>query len=118
MSTGSGRKPGSRMGSMRREDRAKQFMPFAALKGYEEALRKKEQFTEPRIILGEDGAEMLDRKLRQVSEGDEVRIRHYWKHRYVEVEGRVMKLLAVQRKIRLNGGIEIKFDDIADIDVL
>jgi len=28
---------------MTREDRAKQFMPFAALKGYEEALRAKER---------------------------------------------------------------------------
>jgi len=28
---------------MDRAERAKQFMPFAALKGYEEALRKKEQ---------------------------------------------------------------------------
>ena len=28
---------------MNREERAKQFMPFAALKGYHEALRKKEQ---------------------------------------------------------------------------
>lgn len=29
-------------GGMSPADRAKQFMPFAALKGYEEALRKKE----------------------------------------------------------------------------
>ena len=28
---------------MSQTDRAKQFMPFAALKGYEEALRKKEK---------------------------------------------------------------------------
>ena len=28
---------------MSREERAKQFMPFSALKGYHEALRKKEQ---------------------------------------------------------------------------
>ena len=28
---------------MSREDRAKQFMPFAALKGYPEAMRKKEK---------------------------------------------------------------------------
>ena len=28
---------------MSREERAKQFMPFAALKGYQEALRKKEE---------------------------------------------------------------------------
>lgn len=31
---------------MDREERAKQFMPFAALKGYPEALRKKEQQVE------------------------------------------------------------------------
>ena len=31
---------------MSREDRAKQFMPFAALKGYPEALRKKEKEVE------------------------------------------------------------------------
>lgn len=33
---------------MSREDRAKQFMPFAALKGYPEALRKKEKEIETR----------------------------------------------------------------------
>lgn len=33
---------------MSREDRAKQFMPFAALKGYEEALRAKEAEVEER----------------------------------------------------------------------
>lgn len=103
---------------MRREDRAKQFMPFSALKGYEEALRKKEQVTEPRIVLGEDSAEMLDIKLRGVAAGDEIRVRHYWKRRYVEVEGRIVKKLVQQRKLVLNGGIEIRFDDIADIELL
>ena len=107
-----------RFGGMKREDRAKQFMPFAALKGYEAALREKERFTEPRIVLGEDGAEMLDRQLRCVWEGDDVRVRHYWKHRYVEVSGRVTKKLVQQSKLVLDGGIEIKFDDIADIEVL
>ena len=34
---------------MSREDRAKQFMPFAALKGYPEALRKKEK-----MVSGQD----------------------------------------------------------------
>ena len=36
-------------GRMNREDRAKQFMPFAALKGYPEALRKKEKIVVPKI---------------------------------------------------------------------
>ena len=108
----------NKFGGMKREDRAKQFMPFAALKGYEEALRLKEQFMEPRIVLGEDSTEMLDRKLHSVSVGAEIRVRHYWKRRYVEVEGRVIKMLIQQRKIQLDGGIEIKFDDIADIELL
>lgn len=33
---------------MTREERAKQFMPFAALKGYPEALRRAEQLAEAR----------------------------------------------------------------------
>ena len=33
-------------GKMPREERAKQFMPFAALKGYEEALRRMEKHME------------------------------------------------------------------------
>ena len=36
---------------MDREERAKQFMPFAALKGYTEALRKKEKSFEERMEL-------------------------------------------------------------------
>ena len=44
--------------------RAKQFMPFDALKGFQEALRSKEQPTEPRKELPEDWAEELDRRLR------------------------------------------------------
>ena len=51
------------MSGMNRADRAKQFMPFAALKGYPEALRKKERIVVPRIEMTEDYAEQLDRKL-------------------------------------------------------
>lgn len=42
---------------MDRAERAKQFMPFAALKGYHEALRKKEQ-------------EVQDYELRQIPRDD------------------------------------------------
>ena len=61
---------------MKRQDRAKQFMPFAALKGYEEALRQREDKPQQRIILGEDEAEELDRKLRSLTVGSRVKIRH------------------------------------------
>ena len=39
---------------MSREERAKQFMPFAALKGYPEALQKKEKIVVPKVELSED----------------------------------------------------------------
>ena len=39
---------------MDRALRAKQFMPFAALKGYEAALRQKERVVCPPVQLGED----------------------------------------------------------------
>ena len=51
---------------MNREERAKQFMPFAALKGYPEALRKKEKVVVPKKELSEEYQEELERKLRQV----------------------------------------------------
>ena len=70
---------------MKRQDRAKQFMPFAALKGYEEALRQREDKPQQRIILGEDEAEELDRKLRSLTVGSRVKIRHYRKRCYVEI---------------------------------
>ena len=37
-------------------DRAKQFLPFAALKGLPEALAKKERVAVPKIVLSEDMA--------------------------------------------------------------
>ena len=48
---------------MDRENRAKQFMPFAALKGYPEALRSVEQVWEPQTELSEESEEELNKKL-------------------------------------------------------
>ena len=47
---------------MSTEDRAKQFMPFSALKGYEEALRRTEALSENRfnnLVLREKESESL-----------------------------------------------------------
>ena len=43
----------------RHADRAMQFAPFAALKGYYESIRLQERITEPRKELSEDEAESL-----------------------------------------------------------
>jgi hypothetical protein len=48
---------------MRIEDRAKIFAPFAALRGYEEAILAKQKIVVPRIDLSEEAKEYLDSQL-------------------------------------------------------
>ncbi|WP_228353561.1 hypothetical protein [Variimorphobacter saccharofermentans] len=51
---------------MRVEDRAKIFAPFAALKGYEEAIAAKQKVVVPRIELSEESKEYLDLQLGKI----------------------------------------------------
>lgn len=51
-------------------ERAAQFSPFAALTGYEAAIRETERLTEARIELDEDMAAELDDKLRTIAGAD------------------------------------------------
>ena len=46
-------------------DRAKQFLPFAALKGLPEALAKKERVAVPKIVLSEDMQRNWTRRYRK-----------------------------------------------------
>lgn len=48
------------------EDRAKIFAPFAALKGYEEAISAKQKIVVPRIELSEESKEYLDLQLGKI----------------------------------------------------
>ncbi len=48
--------------------RAAQFSPFAALSGYDDLIRETGRLTEPMKELSEDDRELLDRKLRLISE--------------------------------------------------
>lgn len=49
---------------MSRHDRAAQFSPFAALTGYDAAIRETARLTDPRFDLAADGTAMLDEKIR------------------------------------------------------
>ena len=53
---------------MRIEDRAKIFVPFAALKGYEEAIAAKQKIVVPRIELSEESKEYLDLQLSEIEQ--------------------------------------------------
>ena len=77
---------------MSREMRAKQFQPFAALKGYSEALKKKEKVIVPRVEFSEEYQEELDWKLRKVQKNDMVTVIYFRKREYLKVTGMVTRI--------------------------
>lgn len=99
---------------MSREDRAKQFMPFAALKGHTEALRKKEKIIVPKIEVSEEYAEELDRKLRQVKKNDMITVVYFCKGEYLKQTGMVARIDETARILRVVN-TKILFDDIYDV---
>ena len=72
---------------MDRLNRAKQFMPFAALAGLEEAMHEKEFVPLEQILLGEDAQRELDLTLQSIPSGAEVCAVCYSDGRYDELRG-------------------------------
>lgn len=101
-------------GKMSREERAKQFMPFAALKGYENALREKEKIVVPRIELSEDMKEELDIKLKEVQLKDIISVVYYDKEEYIKITGMVSKIDTSAGYIKIVNQ-KIDFNDVFDI---
>ena len=100
---------------MSKEDRAKQFMPFAALKGYPEALRKKEKVVVPKMELSEEYKEELDRKLRQVSKNDMITVIYYHQKEYLKLTGMVSRIDETARILKIVN-TKINFDDLYNIE--
>ena len=95
-------------------DRAKQFMPFSALKGFEEALREKEKIVVEKICLSEERKEELDRKLQQIQKNDIVMVVYFCKGEYIQVTGMVARL-DLNAKIIKIVNTKIPFEDIYDM---
>lgn len=103
----------------RMENRAKQFMPFAALKGYEEALRAKEKVVVEKIELSEEKKSELDYKIQQIQKNDMITVVYFLKDEYIKLEGMVSRLDTDARILKIVN-TKIPFEDIYDIsgDVL
>ncbi len=99
---------------MSREDRAKQFMPFAALKGYPDALRKKEKIIVPKIELSEESKEELDWKLRQVQKNDIVTVVYFYRDEYLRITGMVSRIDETARVLKIVN-TKISFENLYDI---
>lgn len=102
---------------MSRENRAKQFMPFAALKGYEAALREKEKIIVEKIELSEEMKEELDRKIRDIHRNDMVKVVYFHDEEYLEIMGMVSRL-DVDARILKVVNTKINFTDIYQLEKL
>lgn len=108
------------MGNMnvqRHSDRAMQFAPFAALKGYYEAVRMQERITELRKELSEDEAEAISNTLNKLRVGTTVKIRYYNVDAYTNIEGVITEINPPYRKLKVVK-TAIPFDDIYTIELL
>ena len=95
--------------------RAKQFLPFDALKGLQEALREKEIEYEEKKELSEDTLAELNNKFNQIEKGSFVKIRYYRNGRYSEIKGIVTYIDYIKKRIQVDKIENINICDIIDI---
>lgn len=104
----------SRRMPMDRENRAKQFMPFDALKGLRTALAEKERIIVEKKELSEERKEELDRKLKRIVKRDIITVEYFDNGEYVRVTGMVSGLDLSGRVLKIVNQ-KISFDVISDL---
>ena len=98
-----------------RIDRAKQFLPFDALKGLQEALREKEIEYEEKIELSEESLTELENEFNKIEKGSNVKIRYYKNRQYIYINGIVTNIDYARKKIQIDKIENINMCDIVDI---
>lgn len=97
--------------------RARQFAPFAALRGYYDLVRERERVVEPRREMSEESAALLDRQLHALGKGRVARVVYYDGEAYVTAEGAVTRIDEAYRTLRIIK-TDIAFDDLWSVDVV
>ena len=103
---------------MTREQRAKQFMPFDAMKGlyYAVAIRDVRHYSVEKRELSEDTIEHISTMLGRLELGMESTIEHYRAYHDVVSTGRIKAIDYVFKYVLLDGE-KIYFDNIYDIKI-
>lgn len=108
------------------EDRAAQFLPFAALTGYDAAVSETARLTEERVELDAQEAERLGARLavlvKRQQEQPELSLLYYVPDArkaggaYVTISGRIKKITDFPRCIYLTDGSRIPIEDIVAVE--
>lgn len=108
-------------------DRAAQFSPFAALTGYDTAIRETSRLTDRKIELDEDTKERLNEKLQMIQENfhsaTEVTITYFQPDRkkaggaYVNYTGVVKRIDPYERLLVMTDKTLISLEQIIEIEI-
>ncbi len=98
------------------EERAKQFMPFAALRGLPEALAAKEKVLVPKIELSPEMAEELDRKMHLIAKGKMATVVYFCNGEYIKLTGLVARIDETSRLLQIVN-TKIPFADILQVEL-
>ena len=96
-------------------DRARQFLPFAALQGYYDLVRDRERVCEERREMGDELAEELSRKLARLERGEVVTLTYYDGSAYVTTTGVLTAIDEVARRLVVVR-TPVSFDDLWDVE--
>lgn len=94
--------------------RAKQFLAFSALSGFDTSVRVAEMTADPRVIPAEDAQNELNSKLQSIAKSDIISVRCYRLGHYVNVSGTVTNISPQEHCLFIDGS-RIPFRDILDI---
>lgn len=108
-----GKKPINKMPT---KDRAKQFMPFSALRGLSEALAQRERIVVARPTLSEDRLAELDDTLHSLAIGMIVKVIYFSQDEYIQITGMFAGINEHSRLLRVVN-TSIPFSDIIEINV-
>lgn len=100
-----------------RLERAKQFLPFDALNGLQEELRKKEVEYVDKIDISDEKREEISSKLEYLSCGESVIVTYYTNNHYNEIKGKVIYINPLKKCINVSK-IEIPFVNIYNIEII
>ncbi len=103
--------------------RAKQFLPFASLKGYYDEIRERNRVIQVRRDRTDEENNLLSFQMNQIKKGMMIKVTHYDKDAYVTTEGLVSHidsafhtLSIVKTKISLEDIYRIQGDELIEID--